>query len=271
MARLRRDPTEEALRRDEAMLVEQARKLRFESFARAVTYWEQLADPDGVEVDEAKRRSRREVYLDQSFGGVWLGQITLDPIAGAIVSDELRRLEQSLFEAEWAEARTALGRDPTVADLVRTPGQRRADALVEMATRSGTAPAGGRRPAPLFSVLVGYETLHGRICELAQGSVVTPGSLVPWLDEALVERAVFAPNHRVEVSATARLFTGAIRRAILLRDRRCTHPYCDVPACRCDIDHNLPYAAGGLTTQENGRVLCGSHNQLRNEHQPLRE
>ncbi|MHB1504000.1 MAG: hypothetical protein ACYCTL_07615, partial [Acidimicrobiales bacterium] len=41
--------------------------------------------------------------------------------------------------------------------------QRRADALVEMATRSRGLGAGSTRPAPLFSVYVGYETLHGRL------------------------------------------------------------------------------------------------------------
>ena len=86
------------------------------------------------------------------------------------------------------------------------------------------APSNGRRPSPLFSVLIDYEALRGRVCELAQGTAVAPGSLLPWLDEALIERVVFAPARRVEVSETARLFSGATRRAIELRDRECTHP-----------------------------------------------
>ena len=268
IAALGRSATEAALHRDESMLVDQARTLRYESFVRATAYWEQLADPDGAEEQAEAGRARRDVYLEASFAGRWLGKITLDPIAGAIVGGELERLEGELFEADWAEARTELGRDPAVGELGRTPGQRRADALVEMATRSRTAPEGGRRPAPLFSVLVDYPTLAGRVCELAQGMAVTPGSLLPWLDAALLERAVFGPDRRVEVSATARLFTGATRRAIELRDRECTHPYCDKPACDCDVDHILPYAAGGLTIQDNGRVLCPFHNRLRNQRPP---
>ena len=159
---LRRDSTEKALARDESMLVEQARTLRFESFVRAVTYWEQLADPDGIEAESKRREARRDVYLASSFHGMWLGKMTLDPVSGAIVGGELERLEHELFESDWADARTALGRDPTIAELSRTPGQRRADALVEMATRSRTAPADGRRPDPLFSVLVGYESAVSR-------------------------------------------------------------------------------------------------------------
>ena len=268
LAALRRPVTEEALTRDEAMLVAQARTLRFDAFTRTTAYWEQLADPDGVEASDQARRDRRDVYLESSFAGMWLGKITLDPISGAIVADELGRLEREMFEADWAESREALGREPSPTELSRTSTQRRADALVEMATRSRIAPADGRRPVPLFSVLVDYPTLHGRICELAQGAVISPGSLVPWLDQATVERIVFGPDRRVEVSATARLFAGATRHAIEVRDRECTHPYCDRPASECEIDHIVPYAAGGLTTQENGRVLCGFHNRLRNQRPP---
>ncbi len=267
IASVRRESTEAALERDERVLVDQARTLRYDSFTRAVAYWEQLADPDGVEENDEMRRTRRDVYLERSFQGMWLGKITLDPIAGAIVADELVRLERELFETDWAKARAELGRDPTLFELSRNSGQRRADALVEMATRSRTAPVDGRRPAPLFTVLVGYETLRGRICELAQGTVVSPGSLLPWLDEAYIERAVFGPSKRVEVSATARLFTGASRRGIELRDRGCTHPYCD-GAATSEVDHIVPYAAGGPTTQENGRILCAFHNRLRNQRPP---
>jgi hypothetical protein len=260
--------TEGALARDEEMLVDQASALRYDSFIRAIAYWKQLADPDGVEEDERIRRSGRDVYLASSFHGMWLGKITLDPVSGSIVAGELERLERVMFEADWSEARTALGRDPLAAELPRSSGQRRADALVEMATRSQTAPSHGRRPAPLFSVLVGYETLHGRICELAGGTSIAPGSLLPWLDEAYIERAVFEPGRRVEVSATARLFTGASRRAIELRDGECSHPYCDVPARSCQADHIMPYALGGATTEGNGRLLCGFHNRLRNQRPP---
>jgi hypothetical protein len=137
-----------------------------------------------------------------------------------------------------------------------------------MATRSRIAPSDGRRPAPLFTVVIDYETLRGRLCELAQGTALAPGSLVPWLDKAYVERVVFAPARRIEVSATARLFSGATRRAIEVRDRECTHPYCDVPARSCEADHVVPFEAGGMTTEENGRLLCGYHNRLRNQRPP---
>ncbi|HVA02482.1 MAG TPA: DUF222 domain-containing protein [Acidimicrobiales bacterium] len=268
IADLRNDSNADALARDEEMLVGQASTLRYDLFVRAAHYWKHLADPDGVEDDDQRRRNARDVYLDSSFGGMWFGKITLDPISGSIVGAELERLEQAMFETDWAAARAELGRDPTFVDLARTPGQRRADALVEMATRSRTAPNDGRRPTPLFSVLIDYETLRGRVCELADQTVISPGSLLPWLDEAYLERVVFAPDRRVEVSTTARLFSGATRRAIELRDRECTHRYCDIPASSCQVDHIVPSTAGGPTIEENGRLLCGFHNRLRNARPP---
>jgi hypothetical protein len=269
LEKVRNDRTQDALERDEETLVREGCRLgRFEDFVKLVDSWEQLADPDGTEEAAEERRNRRDVYLVPSIDGSYLGQMTLDPISGAIVSNELKRLEDELFEQDWKEARARLGFDPTVSDLARTPSQRRADALVEMATRSRTAPAGGIRPAPLFSVLVDFPTLGGRICELEQGIAVTPGSLVPWLDRAYIERAVFEPPDRVQVSATARLFTGATRRGIQLRDRECTHPYCDRPAVDCQVDHIQPYGQNGPTIQQNGRLLCGFHNRLRNQRPP---
>lgn len=267
MAGLRGDATEEVLARDEEVLVGQARTLPYQSFARAAAYWEQLADPDGVEKDEERRRAARDVYLERSFGGMWLGKMTLDPIAGAIVGGELERLEHTMFAADWAAARTATGREPTLCDLARTPGQRRADALVEMATRSKMVPEGARRPGPLFSVLINYQAAV-RVCELADGTVIAPGSLLPWLDEAYLERVVFAPSRRVEVSEKTRLFSGATRRALELRDRQCAHPYCDIEGSKCEADHIIPFPAGGPTTQENGRMLCGFHNRQRNARPP---
>ena len=76
------------------------------------------------------------------------------------------------------------------------------------------------------------------------------------------------PGPRVEVSATARLFTGATRREIELRDRCCTHDYCDRPADQCQGDHIVPFARGGPTIQDNGQLRCGFHNRLREKRSP---
>ncbi len=268
IASARRHRTEASMARDEAMLVAQAKEMGFEDFSRVLEYWTQLADPDGADASEEERKAARNVFLESSLRGMWLGQMTLDPVSGAIVANELNRLEHQLFEADCAQAKELLGRTARIDELARTSAQRRADALVEMATRSASAPAEGIRPAPLFSVFVGYETLHGRICELENGTVLAPSALEPWMDSAYFERALFTLGNRVDVSVRSRLFTGGTRRAIELRDRMCTHPHCYEPAESCQVDHVQTYASGGLTTQDNGRLLCGFHNRLRNQTEP---
>jgi len=256
--------TAEAFDRDIDMLIDQAARLSFSDFEKVAAYWLQRADPDGADEAGEQRRSRRHLDLDRTFGAMYVGRLVLDPISGDIVSRELERLEHILFEEDWAKAKAEQGREPLLSELARDPGQRRADALVEMATRSQSlAPGEGRRPTPLLTILVGLDTLQGRVCELANGTVLPPGALLPWLDRAYLERVVFAPPDRIQVSETARLFTGATRRAIEVRDRQCVHPYCDVPAADCEADHIIPYAYGGATVQENGQMLCGFHNRLR--------
>jgi hypothetical protein len=66
-----------------------------------------------------------------------------------------------------------------------------------MARRAMTAPADGKRPQPLVTVLVGYQTFRGRVCELADRIVITPGTVASLLDEALIERVVFDGPARV--------------------------------------------------------------------------
>ena len=142
------DSTADALARDEAMLVSQAKGLRFKHFAQTVAYWDQLADPDGTEEAAEARRARRDVYLEASIDGMYLGKMTLDPISGSIVSGELERIEHEMFVSDWAKAREETGARPKATDLSRTPAQRRADALVEMATRSTLVGPDAPRPAP---------------------------------------------------------------------------------------------------------------------------
>ncbi len=145
LARARIPATEQALTRDEEMLVSEAIRLRFDSFVRVLAYWSQRYDPDGAEDAAASGRDARRFHLSQSYQGMWFGDLVLDPISGAIVDNQLARIVDELFEADWAEARARLGDGVTTSDLARTPARRRADALVEMARRT----RGSGRTTPL--------------------------------------------------------------------------------------------------------------------------
>ncbi|HVX17328.1 MAG TPA: DUF222 domain-containing protein [Acidimicrobiales bacterium] len=264
---VRNTRTADAFDDDHVDLLDLARSCTFVEFKGRCRMWELMVDPDGAEQGAAADRSSRAVHLSRTFGGMWFGKITLDPVSGEIVAGTLRSIEHELFRRDRAAAKERLGRDPQADELGRTPAQRRADALVEMAVRARTAPADGRRPAPLFSVVVGLETFRGPILELFNRTVLTPGSAAAWLSEADVERIVFdGPSRVIDVGARRRFFTGGLRRAIEVRDRTCYHPSCDEPPEQPEIDHVQEASRGGPTTQDNGRLACGFHNRWRSTH-----
>jgi hypothetical protein len=173
----------------------------------------------------------------------------LDPVGGAIVTGELDRIVDQLRERD------------ALSGVDRTPPQLRAAALVEMARRSAAMPDTARFSRPLFTVMLGDRSFDD-LCELANGTVITPKHLAPWLTDATYEVILFdGPSTVVSVS-NKRLFTGALRRAIEARDRHCQHPSgCDEPAVRCDVDHIVPASRGGPTSQGNGRLECKVHNR----------
>jgi Domain of unknown function (DUF222) len=253
--------------RDEVMLVGFARTMAWPDFCRAVEYWHQHADPDGVEPDAAHDEALRRVHLSAGLRGTGHLDGLLTALGRATLAGALGRIEQELFEADWAAARAQHGDAATACHLARTAAQRRHDALVEMARRATTAAAAaGKRPAPLVSVFVGYETFKGRICQLADGTVITPGTVASLLDEALIERVVFDGPSRVIDLGRARRFTGAVRRVLEVRDRGCTHAGCDMPPERCQGDHVQAWSHGGPTTGDNGQLRCGHHNRWRWDH-----
>jgi hypothetical protein len=253
----------------ESELVDDARRLRYDTFMRRVKYFEQLAEPDEVEVRARTAYEERRLHASRGFEDRVEVDGSMDPIGGGIFLNELERLERMELESDWADARARLGDRATAGDLRRTPAQRRHDALVDMAKRSAAMPPGAKRGRILLSVLVGDETMHGRICELADGTVVTPGQVVPLLHEADVERAVFGPEGRViDLGRRSRVFVGGARRAAQLSDLECTEEGCDVRHERCEVDHVVRWEHGGPTDQDNARLRCPTHHPGRRRAPP---
>jgi hypothetical protein len=267
LAAARTDELAAAMQRDEAALVAKARAQSFRVFTRDLDYWRLTNDPDSEDRRFKRQVDGRYLHLSQTFQNTWALDGSFDPINGSILADTLGRIERELFDQDWKEAAARLGRDPITAELQRTPAQRRADALVEMAIRARTAPKSGRRPEPLFTVTIGLPRFE-QLCELANGTVIPPGALVGYFTSAWIERVVFGPKSRVlDVGVRQRLFTGADRRAVEVRDRnQCFHDLCDDEAEQ--IDHIQPFAWGGPTTQTNGRGACAFHNRQRHRGPP---
>jgi hypothetical protein len=154
----------------------------------------------------------------------------------------------------------------------RTADQRRADALVELASGAltGALPTQhGRRPA--VGVIVAASTLLGIDDE--------PGELDGYgpIPAAMARALAFDPTgtwrRLVTEPATGRLLdygTSTYRPPqdltdfVIARDRRCRFPGCNRPARRCHIDHQTPYP-DGPTAACNCECLCAHHHRLKHE------
>lgn len=113
----------------------------------------------------------------------------------------------------------------------------------------------------------------------ADGHVEVPGwgavagddareHLLGLLDEdarVWLRRLWTSPDGRdlVTMDSRRRLFTGALRRLIELRDPTCRVPWCDAPARQ--VDHIDPHARGGATDAGNGWGTCQRHNLVKEE------
>jgi hypothetical protein len=182
----------------------------------------------------------------------------LDTEAAAIVSAALDPL---------CAPRTPTGapRDHATADD-RTPGQRRADALVEvcrLVLNTGDLPVnGGDRPQ--ITITVPYDLLRG---QLGAGTLDTGERLTPTqtrqlaCDAHLLPAVLGSDGQVLDVGQSRRLITGALRRALVIRDRGCAFPGCDRPPRWCDGHHIRSWTDGGPTSLDNAVLLCGPHHR----------
>ncbi|MEO6629409.1 MAG: DUF222 domain-containing protein [Aquihabitans sp.] len=280
VTRLTRAATPEraqAFTRSEAELVAAAQDLDWAGFERAVRFFETAADderldptnPDDVAAHEGRERAKRRCKL-RPVGDGWHLDAHLDRVGGAEVHATWERIYQELFESDYARARELQGDHVGADRMDRTPDQRRADALVEMARRAGATRPGDQMPRPSVSVVVSAGELFGPIRDLFNGLVLSRLEVARLLTEADIESILFddATAQPVTVTSRARFFTGALRRAVEVRDRVCSHPTCHVEAEHCQIDHIIEVTAGGQTTVTNGRLLCPTHNRQRPGRQP---
>jgi hypothetical protein len=152
------------------------------------------------------------------------------------------------------------GKDP------RDAGARRADALVEvcrLALATDRLPDnGGQRPQ--VNVIVDFDALRKElgIGTLDTGESVSPSVVRRLACDAFIIPAVLGGAAEVlDLGRARRLYTGAVRRALELRDGGCAFPHCDRPPKWTDGHHIRSWQDGGETNLDNGVLLCGWHHR----------
>lgn len=239
------------------------------AFRRSVARAVAVADPDGEHRRHLTACRQRHVTLTPLADGmasIW----ALLPALDAHTLMEAIRLRAD-------HDRAALSKAERTNDL-RTADERRADALVALATdvvmgppptQPGKAHHGGRKPH--LQVTVALSTLlslNERPAHLSGYGPISAALARELADDpsGTWRRLVTDPvnGQLLEYGRqTYRPPTG-LRRFVTARDQVCSFPTCQYPAEQADLDHLVPFPVGP-TNAANLHPLCRRHHRLKHE------
>lgn len=215
-------------------------------------------------VDRDAVRTRRELLAGREVTTLDL-EGGLTEVRGRLITADARAVDARLD----ALAATVCEEDP------RNHQQRRADALGALAAgadrltclcQRSECPAAnkpGARPV-VIHVIADQQALAG--AQDSSASLLDADGLIP--AELLVELAASARLRPLAHPLDAPPEQGytpsrALADFIRCRDLTCRFPDCDEPALCCDIDHTVPFAAGGRTHASNCKLLCRKHHLIK--------
>ena len=157
------------------------------------------------------------------------------------------------------------------APLIRTPDQRRADALIALPHATTGQPP---KVVTCVNISVALSTLIG--LDDQPGDITAPG-----LPPATASTATQARLHAHHPNSSwRRLITDPIGKLIdygrstyrppaaladhiRARDRHCVAPHCHRNTAHCDIDHHHDWALGGTTSEDNLGDICPRDHQAK--------
>jgi hypothetical protein len=239
----------------ETILVTAAKELDLARLRMVTIKLQHFLDPDSVREEANESHELRFLHLSQTLDGVFYINGRLDSEAGAILQTALNALS-----------------GPPTPDDKRSPRQRRADALVELARQkleSGTLPeVGGQKPH--LTVTVSMATLANQpgspAADLEWASPI-PAETARRLacDAALTPIFLGPESTQPRAGQTSRTISGSQRKALVFRDKGCRFPGCDRPADWTDAHHLKHWADGGEHVMDNLILLCRRHHRMVHE------
>ncbi|MHB8717347.1 MAG: HNH endonuclease signature motif containing protein [Candidatus Dormibacteria bacterium] len=243
----------------ETTLVTAAEKLDAGRMCRLVEYTRHRLDAAGALDQENRNHERRFLAVDRTFDGVVVIHGELDTEGGAIVRTAL----DALSKKQGADDR-------------RSGGQRRADALVDIASamlRMGDLPSvHGERPHLVVTASVdALRGVAGAEPAEIQGFGFIPAETARRLAcDASVRIAVELPggaagDRSFSIGRASRSAPAPMRTAISLRDDGCRFPGCDRPAAWTDAHHVDHWIDTGATAVPNLLSLCRFHHRVVHE------
>jgi hypothetical protein len=255
IARLAEDVGVDATRSVEDTLVTGAETLDTARMYHLASFTRHRLDADGALDADNRAHERRWFSCDRTFGGVFILRGELDAEGGALVKSAIDALSAPAGPADE-----------------RTGSQRRADALVDVASRqlkSGNLPAThGQRPH--LTLIASLETLQRQVgappAELrGVGPIHADTARRIACDSARTEAALSGEGDALSVGRASRTIPAPIRTALGLRDKGCRFPGCDRPPEWTDGHHVKHWADGGETSLDNLVSLCRRHHRMVHE------
>ena len=218
-----------------------------------------LLDADTLEEREQRAYDRRELHLNDLGDGSTRIRGQLDTESAAIIRAALDPLAAPMPATEEN------GKDR------RSAGQRRADALVELARRAlngGNLPE-GHTVRPHVSVILDLDTLLAEAGErgippavLTFGGPMSAATARRLGCDADITRIITDPaGMPLDVGRAKRTVTPAQWAALAVRDGGCAFPGCTRPPAWCAAHHIVHWADGGPTNLTNLVLLCDHHHR----------
>jgi hypothetical protein len=147
----------------------------------------------------------------------------------------------------------------------RIPARRRADALVDIAQfflDHHEHPAGSRHRPHVNVVIDADDVDDHRGARFIDGTPLAPVDAATFMCDSVLSRVVTAGSTVLDYGRATRAISPPLWNALLLRDRHCRFPDCDVPGPRCDGHHVVWWEHGGETSLGNLALQCRRHHRL---------
>jgi hypothetical protein len=249
-----RDADPEAFAHGEEQLVEAARIHSVADLQKVAVFWRQQVEREQLATGgDDVARERRRLHASVSLLGMVRVDGDLDPETG-------ETLLTALGAVLDAESRSRENDD------VRTPAQRRADALGEICRqwldRADRPSVAGERPH--VSVTVASDVLRGDggTSEMGHAGPIDSETARRIACDAAIMRVVMSgATQPLDVGRRTPVIPPAMRRAVMVRDQHCRFPGCDRPHAWCDAHHVVHWADGGPTALPNLLLLCRRHHR----------
>ena len=247
MARTAEHVGAEAVHKAEASLLRLAETLDAGQFTGVAKTFEHRVDAQAA-LAEANRAHQRR-YLTVS-----------EPLDGIVRIDGLLDLEAGALVRNAVNGDTAPARDDD-----RTPGQRRADRLVELCQPRAGGSADGAGPRPHLIIRASVDTLIGAPGspggDLDGGTIIPAETVRRIACDAAISRIIGKGELDAEITRASRSTPPATRRALAVRDRGCVAEHCSRPPQWTDTHHVKHWIDQGPTTMTNLILLCRPHHR----------